>query len=347
MHNNGTYVRAAVESMLCQTLGDFEFIIVDDASTDNSMEVVRSFSDKRIVFLKNASNLGVAKSLNVGLAAARGEYIARMDADDISVKERLATQVAFLDSNRSVGVCGSWIRCFGAARSFLLTYPTGTDCVKSYLLLGNPLAHPSVCMRASLIKDNGLKYDETFAASQDYEFWTKCIERMEIDNIPEPLLRYRIHGESVSKNRQSKSDEHATSVVTGQLRRFNVDMTPEQISFHRRIGHGAGMWTRAELISAEEWLRKLLKLNQEKSVWPQRGLEEAVGFVWFRICQNSIGLGPWVIGHYSRSELSGIYRPLLREKVAFGVNVLKGWALGSQPTGNLEIWTEQRSAKDA
>ncbi len=303
MYNSEEYVSATVTSMLNQTLADFEFIIVDDASTDNSADTVRSLSDSRIRLIRNAANLGVAGSLNVGLAQSRGEYIARMDADDFSVPDRLARQVAFLNANKSVGLCGTWIRCLDRGSRHVLAFPTGADCVKSYLLLGNPLAHPSVCMRTSVLRDNGLKYDATLRAAQDYEFWTRCAKYTQLDNIPEPLLVHRVHKESVSKSQQLLSDEHATAVVARQLGNLLGRPTPEQVFFHRRIGHGAGMRTREELVKTEEWLSTLLELNGRLGVWPRRGLEEAVSFVWFRVCQNSIGLGLWACVKYAQSGL--------------------------------------------
>jgi len=341
VHNSGPYLGRAVDSILHQAFADLEFVIIDDASTDDSMEILRSYKDNRIVLLQNKEQSGVASSLNRGLLAAKGRYIARMDADDISLPARLARQVAFLDENESVGICGTWIRCFDGNGSYVLTQPTGRECVKAYLLLGNPLAHPSVCMRASILRDRGLRYDESLPAAQDYEFWTRCVEFMDIDNIPEPLLDYRVHRASVSKSKQDKSDEQATRVIASQLKKLVPDASPQQISFHRRIGHGGGMATRDELISAEAWLKYLMDLNREKAVWSMEGLASASGFVWFRVCHNSPGLGPWLLSFHSRSVLSHSYSPPLREKLVFWANALTGKMLGKQPAGNLEVWSQE------
>lgn len=339
VRNSSSYLHEAVESVLQQTLDDFEFIIIDDGSTDGSVEMIRSFSDSRIVLMQNECHSGVAASLNRGLAVAKAPYIARMDADDVSMPHRLERQIAFLEANRQVGICGTWVRHFGNGRSYILTYPTGSDCVKAYLLLGNPLAHPSVCMRASVLVDHGLKYDESIGAAQDYEFWTRCSQVTGIDNIPEPLLRYRVHGGNVSKASQQASDEHATLAVAAQLRKLTQALTEEEIRFHRRVGHGAGMSTRDEVTRAEQWLKHLLHLNKEKSIWPQQGLAEAISFIWFRVCRNSIGLGFWTCMYYSKSELSSAYRPDLSASALFVLSVLKGWVSGRNPTGNLEIWS--------
>ncbi|MBA4388122.1 MAG: hypothetical protein C0404_09085 [Verrucomicrobia bacterium] len=338
MHNNRAYVRTAVESMLNQSFGDFEFIIVDDASTDDSASIVRSFADSRIRLVTNSENRGVAASLNIGIDSAKGEYLARMDADDVSMPDRLFRQVAFLDANRGVGICGSWILCFNEDRSHLFRYPTGADCVKAFLLLGNPLAHPSVCMRRDLLRNSGLRYNEETAAAQDYEFWTRCAAFTEMDNLAVPLLRYRVHSGSVTQSRGSKSDEYATAVVASQLGKLSATFSAEEISFHRRVGHGAGVGTREELDRVEEWLGKLRTLNAGQRIWPQRGLEEALGFVWFRVCQNSTGLGLWAWLRYRSSGLSQFHRLAVHERCLFGLGCLKGAVLPHPPTGNLDVW---------
>jgi hypothetical protein len=162
-----------------------------------------------------------------------------------------------------------------------------------------------------------------------------------MDNLPEPLLHYRVHGGNVSQASQRVSDEHATLAVATQLRKLVPAPTGEELRFHRRVGHGAGMSTRAEVVRAEQWLQHLLDLNGRKAAWPHLGLARAISFVWFRLCQNSVGLGPWICVRYARSALSRAYRPRLSSRVVSVVSVLKGWMLGRKPTGNLEVWSTQ------
>ena len=112
-YNAEKYIAESIESILSQTFTDFEFIIINDASTDSTKEIIESFQDSRIILINNEQNLGVAKSLNIGIATAKGKYIARMDADDISLPERFQTQFNFMEKNPDIDICGSWARMFG------------------------------------------------------------------------------------------------------------------------------------------------------------------------------------------------------------------------------------------
>jgi glycosyltransferase involved in cell wall biosynthesis len=173
VYNAGEHLRDAVRSILDQSHADFEFLIVDDASADRSVEIIESFLDPRIRIIRNEKNLGLAVSLNKGLDAATGEYVARMDCDDISAKDRLQAQVDLLERNPRVGACGTWIRHIGEKR--IIRYYTDPDILKCILLFDPPMAHPTVMFRRDLFLRNGLRYDAAYRRSQDYE--TSCSSR--------------------------------------------------------------------------------------------------------------------------------------------------------------------------
>ena len=196
-YNAEKYIAEAIDSILGQTFEDFEFIILNDCSTDRTEEIILSYDDPRIVYLKNEQNLGVAATLNRGLEVAKGEYIARMDADDISHSYRLAKQAAFLDSFSGVICCGSAVEKFGSAQG-LCVYPDSDDKIKTTLLLSCPIAHPSVMLRASILRTNKITYDLAFEKVEDYQLWTVLSEYGAFHNLQEPLIRYRIHAEQVS-----------------------------------------------------------------------------------------------------------------------------------------------------
>ena len=112
VYNAEKYVAEAIDSILNQTFNDFEFLIINDGSTDNSLDIIKSYDDPRITIINNETNLGLSHTLNKGIELARGEYIIRMDADDISLSIRLEKQIEFMDSNQHIGICGSWIQTF-------------------------------------------------------------------------------------------------------------------------------------------------------------------------------------------------------------------------------------------
>ena len=166
VYNGEAYLGEAIESILRQTFSFFEFIIIDDASTDNSRRLAESYRDSRIRVVSNPRNLRLAGSLNRGINLARGKYIARMDADDICHPDRLEKQVAFMEENCDVGVSGSWLYCFGDKKQ-LWDYPLTSGMIKSNLLFHNQLGHPTVIMRREAMLKNGLFYNPRFRASED------------------------------------------------------------------------------------------------------------------------------------------------------------------------------------
>ena len=197
VYNGEKYLREAIESILGQTLADLEFIIVDDGSTDRSAEIVKSYDDPRIRLLVNGSNLGLMRSLNRGLDAARGEYIARMDCDDVSLPERLARQVAFMDSRPEVVASGTWATDMDAEGRVIgpRQMPVG-ERMDYEFWKPSPLIHPSAIIRASQLGET--RYDPEAPHAEDYELWLRLKKRHRIDNLPEYLLLYRIHNESVT-----------------------------------------------------------------------------------------------------------------------------------------------------
>lgn len=210
VYNSADYVKNAIDSILQQTFSNFEFIIIDDASTDNTMSILKSYDDIRIFIIKNSMNLGVATSLNRAIERARGKYIIRMDSDDVAMKKRLEVQWMFMKKNPHVDICGSWVQTFGEFSS-VLKYPLKHEEIKVSLLFRNPLAHPSVCFRREVFSIKKMRYDPNYSKTEDYELWIRVIQDCLIENIPQVLLYYRIHKVQVSKvyaqQQQRQSDD--------------------------------------------------------------------------------------------------------------------------------------------
>ena len=199
VYNGEEYLREAVESILNQTFSDIEFIIVDDGSTDNTETILDSFDDPRILRSRNNENIGLTRSLNKGLAMARGEYIARMDADDISLPERLAAQVAFLDEHPEIGVLGSAVQVIDARGSLIrvLRYPTTHEFFLWSLCFYSPIAHPTVVFRRTAVEHVG-GYDDALLAGQDRDLWQRLSTAARFANLPEVYLLYRVHPGRIS-----------------------------------------------------------------------------------------------------------------------------------------------------
>ena len=215
--NNGErFLRESVESILHQTFTDFEFIIVDDGSTDGTWDILTEYAgqDQRIALVKNQENIGLTKSLNKGLALAKGGFIARQDADDISSMERLAYQVRFLDEFPDVGVLGTWVAYInkeGHQESVWQT-PERAAIVKWSLLFGNCIAHPSVMLRHFLVK-GGVAYRSEISYAQDYELWVRLSDKTQLTNLPEVLYLRRVHEQMIGIKNYEQQEQAVREVM--------------------------------------------------------------------------------------------------------------------------------------
>lgn len=222
-YNAEKYIAEAIDSILGQTFEDFEFIILNDCSKDRTEEIILSYNDPRIVYVKNEENMGVARTLNRGLDLAKGEYIARMDADDISLPERFAKQVAFLEKNSDIAVLSTNLNCFNEdgilSPGWVVSDP---EQMKIDMLFSCGLAHPSVMMRANVIQNLG-GYNPDFNGLEDYELWCRVLEHYNITTLPDILLQYRIHGNQVTKNPSPRHQELQQQLKIRQIQQLGMN----------------------------------------------------------------------------------------------------------------------------
>ena len=213
VHNEPENVlRTSINSILNQTYRDFEFIIINDASENNVEEVILSYSDKRIKYYKNEENLKVIKTLNKGLQLATGEYIARMDADDISFKTRFEKQAKLLDEHPEIGLVNSF--CYIIPDKRLISPPEyHVDIEKFLKYSANCIVHPAVMFRKSVIVENNLKYSEYHLHIEDYKLWVDMTNFTQLYTIQEPLVLHRDWVESVSRKNMWEQYNNAQMLV--------------------------------------------------------------------------------------------------------------------------------------
>lgn len=232
VYNDQRYVREAIASILNQTWTDYEFLIVNDGSTDDTRAIITSFDDPRIRLIDNPANIGLTKSLNRGLALAQGDYIARQDSDDISHPTRLEWQVQFLDAHPDVVLLGTQIRQIDQHGNPLperSVRPTTGIGIKWHLLFDNPFPHTSVMFRRSVVWDTLYGYNEDFIRSQDFELWSRIASTYSVCNLSEVLVDYRVHPASIQSTNNPPYDRMREVVWVRNLQQFlNLSSHPSE-----------------------------------------------------------------------------------------------------------------------
>ncbi len=229
VYNAEKYVTEAIESILNQSYSDFEFIIIDDCSTDNSYDILHSYvsKDNRIRLFKNDMNNKLPKTLNFGISQAKGKYIARMDADDISLPERFAKQIEFMESHPEVGVCGTWIDVFSeeSSQTTCIKYPAEHKLISVRLLFDeNCIAHPSTFLRREIFFDFQLYYNLSLQGhAEDYELWVRLLEQgILFYNLPEVLLMYRKSDVQTMVVFKQQIDFSVQSIIKNNFERYFI-----------------------------------------------------------------------------------------------------------------------------
>ena len=206
------FLRPAISSILNQTFKDFEFIIINDGSTNNAEDVILSYKDKRIKYHKNKTNLKIIKTLNKGLNLAKGEYIARMDSDDISFRTRFEKQVEFLDSHPKIGLLNAYAIQIPSRTK--IQPPINSNDIQLFLKYdANCIIHPLVMFRHDILKQNNLSYSEDFLHVEDYKLWLDMLNYTNFYTLPTQLLLLRIHSNQVSKQNLKLQVQHAAFLV--------------------------------------------------------------------------------------------------------------------------------------
>jgi glycosyltransferase involved in cell wall biosynthesis len=231
VYNGEKYLREAIESMLNQSYTNFEFLIINDGSTDSTEEIILSYRDERIRHMKNEQNIKLIASLNKGLDLAEGKYIARMDADDVSLPERLAKQVDFMERNLEYGLLGTWVKTLGLNPDKEIHFKSGHDEIRFELFFHNYLHHPTVMFRKEIIKKNNLKYED-YVHAEDYALWINFCKHTKIQILPEVLLHYRLHNENISEIHQDFQRKQTSVLRKLQVEYLQVSLSDSDFSLY-------------------------------------------------------------------------------------------------------------------
>jgi glycosyltransferase involved in cell wall biosynthesis len=273
VRNAAATLPAALESILNQTFGDFELLAIDDASSDGSGDLLREYAarDARLSLHCNSNRQGVSLSLNDAIERARGRFIARMDADDLSTPDRFARQIAFLEAHLEIGVLGTQARVIDADGSPLPRWtpvlPVEHDLLAWRLLETTPLVHPSVMIRRELF-DSGARYDESIERGQDMELWTRLVASTRFANTSETLLDYRVEESTYSRKLREMSPliQRTAQRYSERILGRPVEFRLLQVHFdyHHRVRDRRA--TPDELISTSLLLAELYEAMSEQGI---------------------------------------------------------------------------------
>ncbi|MDZ7855410.1 glycosyltransferase family 2 protein [Sphaerotilus sp.] len=241
VYNAADHLEDAVRSILTQTLTDLELVIVDDGSTDESPAILARLQaeDARIRVLRQP-NGGIVSALNLGLSHCTGVCIARMDADDIALPERLARQWAAFEADPSLVLCGTALKQFGD-RHGMLRFPSSDAGCRALLMTWSCFAHPTVMMRRETLLLSGLRYEADYQHAEDYQLWSALAERGRLCNLPEPLLHYRVHERQISQARKASQEAVHLRVSSANLARVAVKLSTQELA-PVLFARGNGPW---------------------------------------------------------------------------------------------------------
>lgn len=310
VYNGGEYLREAIESILGQTFRDFDFLIIDDGSTDRSAEVIGAYQDTRIRSVHNETNLGLIATLNKGLDLAEGEFVCRMDQDDISLPERLTRQVAFMENRPEVAVCGSWFRKFGAGSSKVVRWRTDPDGIRCGLLFDSMVGHPTVMLRRDFLRKYDLRYDPAYMNAEDFALWVKVAEHADLANLGEVLLNYRVHPAQITQSASAGQRETAGTIRLAQLLKMEIDPSPAEYVIHQAISTCISTGVENLFPRAEEWLCKLKDANDRTRIYPEAAFSRLLIERWLTFCKKAMEQG--------QCSIRMAYFPKLAAKTGLG-----------------------------
>lgn len=290
-YNAEKYLNDAINSILNQTFVDFEFIIINDGSTDSTEDIVLSYADERIRYVKNDVNLQIVKTLNKGIELAKGQYIARMDADDISLSTRFEEQVRFMQLNPAIDICGTWLQTFGD-KNETWEYPLSHDGIKALLLFNSALVHASIMAKRSMFSD--FSFSDKYLGAEDYFLWINSIDHKVFSNIPKVLYRYRLHGTQTEKMVQRKSTDNIREEI---LSKVGCEFSGEELSNFFAIAN----YQSVSIKKADALLMKILKTNREFGYFEQKALEKVLAARFLTLVNQRAnrGLITWLKFHNS------------------------------------------------
>ena len=315
VYNAGEYLKVAIESILNQDFKDFEFVIVNDGSTDGSLDIIKSYSDTRIRLIDNPKNLGLIGSLNIGMEQCKGEYIVRMDQDDISLPQRLSKQISFMDENPEYGLIGSWFEDFGEnIESRIVKYSSDDAHIRLRHLYQTHISHPTAVMRTAVIKQHNIRFDPEFVHGEDYNCWVTFSEHCKLSNFPEVLVRKRDHPSNITNKYASVMHATCTKVKQRQFEKMGTPISNQEADLYSRFANPEWNFNLDEMQELNSLIKKLLKSDSSAISIPEITFRKYLAEKWFHLCYQNKNLQSSGITWWMKNDLYHYYQPTWLQK---------------------------------
>lgn len=287
VYNAEKYLSESIESILNQSYSDFELLILNDSSTDNSKEIITQYQkkDPRIILIDKVKNIGPANLRNEGFNLARGNFIALMDADDIAMPNRFEKQIQILKNNPEIGVCGTWFTFFGGKKNRVIRHSEKHDVIKISFLHNCSIGNPTVMLRKKNL--NGLEFNNDYVPVEDYDLWSRLLSKTTFYNIPESLLNYRQHDDNISKTKIENVSRSIRNVKINQMSQFGIDDADAEIDFYLNAVSFKKKLLPAEIIQVIKSSKILISQNKKLTNYNQELLEKHINRTLVRTIRNS------------------------------------------------------------
>ena len=277
------YLKMAIDSILNQTFQDFELIVINDGSTDSSEQTIFSYNDSHIKYYKNPKNMGLIATLNKGIDLCNGRFIARMDADDISLPERLQKQRDFLNNYSEFAMVGGNMEKIDPENQHVanINKYCPAHLIKTQLFFKNAFAHSTMLIRKDVLTE--FRYNANYIHAEDYFLWSEIAFKYPVANLPEILIQYRAHQQSVSKQNQQKQIDTTKKIYAYHLSKLNIVPSVSELNLHFKLlqkPKQIAIFNKNERRNIKIWIERLLKQNKLLNVYDQEYFATRLKYRW-------------------------------------------------------------------
>ncbi len=323
VYNRENFILHALRSVLNQTYQNFEIIIIDDGSTDHTVNKISSIKDSRIKLSKNTTNKGVVYTRNRYLEETKGEYIAILDSDDEWLPEKLEKQIEFFKSNPRYGICGTYTkRQYDNGNSNIWKYPLTDEELRVRLFWGSGMVHSSVMIKSHIIKDNNIKYNSLLKQAEDYDLIRQLMRKTKGANIGEVLTIYNIHGQQFTEKAKEEQVSEAFKVALRYTNDNGLALNDTQINAYKKVSDYTYSLHIIELKELNIFFTKLLSLCKKTNPQTYDKLITNLTKQWFVSCFFSSKNGLMTIKEYNRGLKNNYHKIDFPQLVKFYLRCL-------------------------